>query len=336
MKKGVFAAMLAAVTITFAGAAGVVKTVARADDNDYANKNDDYYQYVQKFEDAGSVNNAFHAWYLENALGSAKAEAVTTDVNAVDSHWAIEDGVLKRINDVKKDANSGKYETNQVAVLTFTKETYLNFELSVDFKRGSAGYWPVIGIRQIEEGKYYLDDGAGVFVQQSGTITLWGDQVMSGPYEFSVVEGYQDGEWHNMQIKVVGNELKVSVDYQPWATLPLKEEFYESGYVSLCSVNNFSEYRNFRIKALPEPEKGAAKDFDPVAEADADDALSRLAGEVKDKDELFEREPESTPEKPADGSESGATSRGCKGSATCGALFAVLPAVALFIRKKKK
>lgn len=336
MKKGVFAAMLAAVTITFAGAAGAVKTVARADDNDYANKNDDYYQYVQKFEDADSVNNAFHAWYLENALGSAKAEAVTTDASAVDSHWAIEGGVLKRINDVKKDANSGKYETNQVAVLTFTKETYLNFELSVDFKRGSAGYWPVIGIRQIEEGKYYLDDGAGVFVQQSGKITLWGDQVMSGPYEFGDVEGYKDGEWHNMQIKVVGNELKVSVDYQPWATLPLKEEFYESGYVSLCSVNNFSEYRNFRIKALPEPEKGAVKDFDPVAEADADDALSRLAGEVKDKDELFEREPESTPEKPADGSESGATSGGCKGSATCGALFAALPAAALFIRKKKK
>lgn len=336
MKKGIFAAVLAAVTITFAWAAGATKPVARAEENDYANKNDEYYHYVQKFEDVDSVNNAFHAWYLENALGSAKAEAVTTDVDAVDSHWAIDGGVLKRINDVKKDANSGKYETNQVAVLTFTKEAYLNFELSVDFKRGAAGYWPVIGIRQVEEGKYYLDDGAGVFVQQSGKITLWGDQVMSGPYEFGIVDGYSDGAWHNIQIKVVGNELKASVDNQPWSTQALKEEFYESGYVSLCSVNNFSEYRNFRIKALPEPEKGGVKDFEPVKEADADDALSRLAGNVKDKNDLFEREPESSSVNPADGSESNGTNGGCKSSAACGALFAVLPAATLFIRKKRK
>ncbi len=339
MKKGIFAAFLAAVTMTFAGMS-MGGTAARADDNDYAVKNDEYYHYVQKFEDVNSVNNAFHAWYLENALGSGKAETVVTDVNAVDSHWAIDGGVLKRINDIKKDANTGKYETNQVAVLTFTKEAYLNFELSVDFKRGSAGYWPVIGIRQIEEGKYYLDDGAGVFVQQSGTITLWGDQVMSGPYEFSTVDGYKDGEWHNIQIRVVGNELKVSVDNQPWATQALKEEFYESGYVSLCSVNNQSEYRNFRIKALPEPEKPASRDFDPVQEADTDDALSRLAGDVKDKDDLFEREPESNGTKPSDDSSenSGSTteSKGCKGSAACGALFALPLAAALFVSKKRK
>ena len=335
-KKGVFAVFLAAVTMAFAGI-GISGTAARADDNDYAVKNDEYYHYVQKFENADSVNNAFHAYYLENALGSAKAETVVTDVNAVDSHWATDGGVLKRINDVKKDANTGKYETNQVAVLTFTKEAYLNFELSVDFKRGSAGYWPVIAIRQVEEGKYYLDDGAGIFVQQSGTITLWGDQVMSGPYEFGTVDGYSDGAWHNIQIKVTGNELKVSVDNQPWATQALKEEFYESGYVSLCSVNNQSEYRNFRIKALPEPEKPASKDFDPVKEADTDDALSRLAGEVKDKSELFEREPKSTGSKPAEESSGNTTeSKGCKGSAACGAIFALPLAAALFVSKKRK
>ena len=91
---------------------------------------------------------------------------------------------------------------------------------------------------------------------------------------FGIVDGYSDGAWHNIQIKVVGNELKASVDNQPWSTQALKEEFYESGYVSLCSVNNFSEYRNFRIKALPEPEKGGVKDFEPVKEADADDAAT--------------------------------------------------------------
>ena len=122
----------------------------------------------------------------------------------------------------------------------------------------------------------------------------------------------------------------MSVDNQPWATQALKEEFYESGYVSLCSVNNQSEYRNFRIKALPEPEKPASKDFDPVKEADTDDALSRLAGEVKDKSELFEREPAE------ESSGSTTESKGCKGSAACGAIFALPLAAALFVSKKRK
>lgn len=339
MKKNIFFAAIAACLSAVIVLAGQI-TVARADEStDYSPKEDEFYHYVQKFDDVTSVNNAFHAWYLENALGSAKSEEVTADVNSAESHWAIDGGVLKRINDVKKDANSGKYETNQVAVLTFTKEAYLNFELSVDFKRGSHGFWPVVGIRQTEEGKYYLDDGAGVFVQENGTVTLWGDQVISGPYEFSVVEGYNAGEWHNMQIRVVGNELKVSIDNAPWATQALKEDFYETGYVSLCSVNNETEYRNFRIKALPEPEKAEVKDFEPVKEADTDDALSNLAGGVKSKDELFEREPQQNGEKPTDpdseNSGNAGSEGGCKSSAGLGVL-ACLPIAAAFIFKKKQ
>ena len=55
-KKSVFAAFLAAVTMAFAGI-GISGTAAKADDNDYAVKNDEYYHYVQKFENADSVNN---------------------------------------------------------------------------------------------------------------------------------------------------------------------------------------------------------------------------------------------------------------------------------------
>ncbi len=281
LKKVLFyVATLSVIAITAMGF-GSVSALAEETTLDYAAKSDEYYSYVQKFEDVDAVNNAFHAYYLANALGSAKAETVSTSSTATDAHWYIEGGVLTRINDVKPDEDSGAYETNQLAVLTFTKEAYLNFELSVDFKRGANGFWPVVAIRQLEEGKYYLDDGAGVFVQQSGQITLWGDADVSGPYEFETLDGYSSNEWHNMQIKVLGNTLSVSIDNKPWATQALPEEFYETGYVSLVSVNNETQFRDFRIKALAEPVQEEYGEFVPKTEASTDDALSNLAGEVK-------------------------------------------------------
>ena len=285
-------AVFAAVGLAFVPSGGHAALAAES----YEEKEDGYYDYVQKFNDLTQVNNVFHAYYLEQALGSSKADEVTDDAEAKDSHWYIQNGEIRRINDIKKNELTGKYETNQIAMLTFTKEAYLNFELSVDYQRGRSGFWPVVAIRQLEEGKYYLDDGAGVFVQQNGTVTLWGDEVISGPYEFGSIDGYSDTAWHNLQIKVVGNVLEVSVDYSPYMTENLPEEFYDTGYVSLVSVNNETKYRNFRIKALPEPEKEGYKDFAPVPEADRDDALSKLAGEVKDKDALFEREGKVNPD----------------------------------------
>lgn len=255
--------------------------VFAAENEDYKAKPDEYYSYVQNFTDVASVNNGFNAYYLQNELGSGKPETVATSASATDSHWCIEGGVLKRINDVKPSETSGNYETNQLAVLTFTKEAYLNFELSVDYKRGPNGFWPVVAIRQLEEGKYYLDDGAGVFVQQNGTVTLWGDADVSGPYEFASIDGYNSNAWHNMQIKVLGNTLSVSIDNTPWVSQALPEEFYEAGYVSLVSTNNETEFKNFRIKALAEPVVESNGTFVPKAEATTDDALSNMAGEVK-------------------------------------------------------
>lgn len=334
LKYGALALVCAA---TFVGSFSVVGV--KAEGNDYDAKPDEYYSYVQKFTNIDQVNNAFHAWYRENALGSAKAEKVETDLASAETHWAIEDGVLYRINDVKKDSDSGRYETNQVAILTFTKEAYLNFELSVDVRRGGNGFWPVVGIRQLEEGKYHLDDGAGVFVQESGIVTLWGDPDVQGPHELTPLDGFDSTQWHNLQIWLRGNELKVSVDNMPWATKTLREDFYETGYVSLISVNNESAFRNFRIKALPEPEQAETKDFQPVPEADADDALSRLAGEVRPKEDLFEREPEQiSPETPSDstGTSGGKTGGGCKGAAGGNGLFLLLPFLARITGKNRR
>lgn len=326
--------VLAAAVVLALTASAVSGRFSAAAENVYDEKGDEYYDYVQRFTDLAQINNAFHAYYLENALGSAKADTVSDDPATTESHWYIQNGELCRVNDVKTNPTTGRYETNQIAMLTFTKEAYLNFELSVDYRRGESGFWPVVAIRQLEEGKYYLDDGAGVFVQQNGTITLWGDEGVSGPYEFGSIDAYADSAWHNLQIKVLGNELEVSVDYAPYVKQSLPENFYDTGYVSLVSVNNETKFRNFRIKALAEPEKEAVKEFEPIAEADSDDALSRLAGEVKSKAELFEREGKINPDLVYTKEELRYENAGCAGNAA-GAL-ALLPIfVGLLLSKRK-
>lgn len=264
---------------------------ARAEEQ---SKPDEYYTYVQDFSDAASVNRAFHSYYKAKALGSSKAEEVGTDPSATDRHWCLSDGALTRINDVGEDED-GAFETNQIAILTFVKEAYLNFEMSLDFMSGGSKFWPVVGLRQVEEGKYYLDDGGGVFVQGSGKITLWGGQQISGPYEFGDVAGYSGKTWHNMRIVLLGDELSVSVDYQPWVRQSMKG-YYETGYVSLFSVNDYCKFDNFRIKALAEPEEEKVPGFAPVAEPDAENSLTKMAGEVKPASGLFEREGKQNPD----------------------------------------
>ena len=143
MKNKILRKIFSLITVfglTVCLASSISSVAFAADNEDYKAKPDEYYSYVQDFTDITSVNNGFNAYYLQNELGSGKPESVSTSTSATDAHWCIDGGILKRINDVKPSETTGSYETNQLAVLTFTKEAYLNFELSIDYKRGPNGF----------------------------------------------------------------------------------------------------------------------------------------------------------------------------------------------------
>ena len=91
-------AVFAAVGLAFVPSGGHAALAAES----YEEKEDGYYDYVQKFNDLTQVNNVFHAYYLEQALGSSKADEVTDDAEAKDSHWYIQNGEIRRINDIKR------------------------------------------------------------------------------------------------------------------------------------------------------------------------------------------------------------------------------------------
>lgn len=245
---------------------------------------DTVYDYVQDFSDSQSVEQQFNAYFLDNALGSAKAEWIETDTSA-EGHWLLENGQIKR----RFDVNSS-FDTNKIAVLTFSSDSFVNFELSVDYKQGTDTYfWPVIGFRQNEEGKYTLADGAGIFVQQGGQVTLWGTTPVGGPHEIKTVSGYDRTIMHNLRLVVQGNRMEVYVDGGEAVVRDLPSDFYQYGYVSLISVNNSTVYDNFKIRKLSEPQPQEKFEFPPKPDAGTSDSLDTLAGSIKDESLLMER-----------------------------------------------
>lgn len=244
-----------------------------------------YPTYEQDFSDAAEVNEDFTAGYV-NALGnSTQIEQVYNDGQGEgEGHWFINaDGQLERRGDI--DSNAGTW---RAAILTYNKQLFTNFELEVDYKQGPTTFWwTCVAFRQTEI-KSFFDDGAGIFVQEGGQMTMWGAVGVGGPFEKAPVTGYDRNAWHHMRLRVQGNSAELYVDEYPVAEWTLNGSFYREGYVSLLSINNDSMFDNFKLTELPEAEEPDLPPIPPVDEADSDDALGNLAS-VTDEELPVER-----------------------------------------------
>lgn len=163
--------------------------------------------------------------------------------------WKLDGGVLTRTNNVDP-----KLDTRNIAVLTYTGNTYDDFEMSVDYRMGGKNkYWPVVGIRQQIPGKYYTTEGggAGIFMQDSGKITMWGP-ILGGLQEYPIpnVGSYDNTEWHTMRIRAEGRSVVVWIDGTEVREFSVNSTDYIKGYISLQSVNNDCSFDNFKIRAI--------------------------------------------------------------------------------------
>ncbi|MDR3318036.1 MAG: DUF1080 domain-containing protein [Clostridiales bacterium] len=242
------------------------------------------YDYTQDFSAAASVNADFSAYYQRYTGGRSYAETV----GQTDGHWQINDGELR--HETLREPAAAIGGTEMFAILTYTGNTYLNFELSVDFTMGTESiWWPCVAFRQAEEGKSFFEDGAAVFLQREGIPTLWGGKLVGGPYEGAQIAGYSGAQKHNMRLIVQGNGLSLYVDGVLSYEKTLGSGFYTEGYISLISVNNNSSFDNFKVKALTELELPEPPAHSPKAPADGPDALDALA-EDKTGETLIERD----------------------------------------------
>lgn len=238
-------------------------------------------EYTQNFTDIESVQEDFDAFYTYTMGGSNEPDTIASNKESAD-RWYIENGVIRRT--AKDDDISMDLNTDSIAALTFKRQKFVNFELSIDYKMGSQTYyWPVIAFRQSEKGKYFLEDGAGVFVQEGGNVTLWGTDGVGGPYAADAIPGYaaKAHDFHNMRVVVDGLDLNVYIDNSaaPIMKRKLPASFFKSGYISLISVNNDSEFKNLSIKELPISPIPTAPKPDPIPDAGTDDSLDNMATE---------------------------------------------------------
>ena len=168
--------------------------------------------YTQNFASADKVNEDFEAYY-QSTMGASSNRTSVGASSSDTTNYYVERGELIRHSvegDISRDLG-----TDSFAILTFTKQQYVNFDLTVEYKMGAATYyWPVVAFRQSEAGKYFLETGGGIFAQQEGMVTLWGADVdgIGGPYESTSPGGYDRNAWHKFRIRLDGLDLTVWLD----------------------------------------------------------------------------------------------------------------------------
>lgn len=173
-------------------------------------------------------------------------------------HWTIENGKLKRIEDV-----AGTPELNRVAILTLKNAKFKYFDLSVKYQK-QEGSWPwiVVAFAQEVPAQHLAWAGAGVYVQDEGVPALMGTEGFAATggavaTEGTQIQGYDRGAEHTLRLRLVGRNLELYIDgnkvltYQNTAQWSSDGKEME-GYISLMSYNNVSVFDDFSITALDE------------------------------------------------------------------------------------
>ena len=255
---------------------------AGAETSETAEAGDALASYSQDFTDIESVRNDFSAYYVYDLGTESETDAIAEDESG-SGNWYLNNDTdgspqITRKNLENGNALNGSDGTRHIRILTFTRQKFVNFELEVDFKRGaSTAYWAGVAIRQLNEGKYFLEDGAGIFCQQEGTTTVWGTDGVGGPHEATPIAGFAPNAYHHLRVVCDGLSLEIYIDGALTMTRTLPRTFFRSGYVSLVSVNNDSSYKNFKIKELPIERLAEEEPQAPIPEADSEDSLSNIA-----------------------------------------------------------
>jgi hypothetical protein len=270
-----FAAVAAFVCAAFAGFSA---SAAYGDEF-----SDIIWEYEQDFSDIESVRADFTGYYVYDMGGSKDADPIAAslaEANEYNRRFYIAGGKLVRNFGIAGDIDNSM-GTKSFAIATFTRQKYTNFVLRVTYETGAlTDLWPVVAFRQSDAGRYFLEDGVGVFVQSGGKTTVWGGLGVGGPYEDTAIAGYQKSVKHVMTLAVTGTGLAVYIDdaSAPVYRHVLPRSSFASGYVSLLSINNDCKFSAFKIAPLPVTPLPEPWRQPPAPDAATEDSLGALAG----------------------------------------------------------
>lgn len=202
--------------------------------------------------DSESDLELFSSYYAEIADSTAAGYTGFSPIDAAEK-WSVSGGALQRINNDTVTASQWK---NYMAMLTYKKGTYENFEIKITFRKGTNARWLILNFGASTPDGFCLDGadgGYGIFLTQEGAPTFLGNWpgVKSSGYIaasntfYSGQNGvtYEKTGTHTVTLRVCGGLASIYADgYEtPWhCQLP---ENYSGGYVSIVSgANNWTIY----------------------------------------------------------------------------------------------
>lgn len=214
-----------------------------------------YHNDMKTLED---LEDKFDPYFTQDAVHS-RADL------PLSGHWKAEDGMIRRINDINKEG-----ATSNIAILVLRGHLFKNFECTYKTVFGDKNWgWTALGFRQQQPGNFFINDGAGVYLDMNGDTRMWGFMPELAEKVGGRVANFDVNKEYTVKVRLVNQDLSMSVDGTELLKLTLPESFLWEGYVSLQSVGNNNAFGDFTITKLNdsgEPEPFLAVDT-PVTEA---------------------------------------------------------------------
>ena len=236
------------------------------------------FTYTQSFDTQTAVTEDFLSYYSADtrtnyAMGT---EDFTT-------YWRVSSGKL-----VRKD-QAGEYfdKDRLVAMLTYDKKVFTDFELTVDYTFGGAPGRVMIGLGSTELGKYPSGEAGSVLiaVDSERRAAVYGAVTSGGSANSASAPIIQDNKkLGKLSVKVEGTALTVTINGSVLKTVTLSSE-YKGGYLSLmASKTPNADFDNLTITGTAfEP---GTLDGEPISEemqqADYYNVFSKKEAVIKD------------------------------------------------------
>lgn len=196
-----------------------------------------YTMYVNDFNSIDDLKD-FDAYFL--------AATNTPEKEDASAHWTVENGVLKRVNDINAEG-----ATSNISSLVLKDYQFQNFEATLTYKDGLTNWgWTVLGFRQQTPGNFFILDGAGAYIDVAGQGHLWGFASVAGPHDGNKLEGYVQGQAVTLKVRVVNQSLKLYAGETLLLEKELPEDFNFEGFLSMQVVGNDSSIDRLTVTRL--------------------------------------------------------------------------------------
>ena len=248
------------------GSLRIVEIDEETSDND-DEVSDNYSIDFTSLSGVSNLKSRFNSYYYKNV-----EREYTSSEGDISSQW-----MLAPTNRLTATSNSASSDYKNLSVLTYKSKSYKNFEATVSFQQSWSRFGIMFGT---ELGEFAYTGTKASDTSSKGGVLVYaeaeGGRVAIGAVtggsqpsfyrnatrlstftENSVNECIKEKRMHTLTVRVLGNELTITVDDLPESSISIAlSDDYNGGYVSLVTnvSNKSGGFGGFGIKLLDEPD----------------------------------------------------------------------------------